>query len=152
MKTLTELIIEHQLIQESNIRLFPSKRGQHEKLEIWVGDHCKQRQQERNVTDRQILDAVFGAYKDIKNLYKEGKLKLSKNGNDYQFVITDARKHKNNPIVVVGFIYKMLGSKNPSDINSKFDRPLFTIKTVFHGDDFSGSKADRSNAQKIFLY
>lgn len=152
MKTLFESILEAQMILEMNTRLFPAKNGQREKMEIWVGDHCKKRQQERNVSDKQILDAVFGAFKDIRALYKTHKLGLSRDGNSSQFVITDARKDQNNPIVVVGYIYKMLGAKNPMDPNGKFDRPSITIKTVYHGDDFSGSKADRSNAQKIFLY
>ena len=46
----------------------------------------------------------------------------------------------------------MLGVKNKKDMNPKFDRPSITVKTVFKGDDFSGSKASRENAHKIFLY
>ncbi len=143
---------EHEMLLERNERIFPSQQGKHEKLEIWAGEHCKQRQKERNVSDKEITNAIFGAFTDIRSAYREGKIKLSYNGEDSQFVITDARRDKHNPVVVVAFIYKMLGAKNKKDMNPKFDRPSITVKTVFKGDDFSGSKASRDNAHKIFLY
>ena len=143
---------EQEMLLERNERIFPSQQGKHEKLEIWAGEHCKLRQKERNVSDKEITDAIFGAFTDIRSAYREGKIKLSYNGEDSQFVITDARRDKHNPVVVVAFIYKMLGAKNKKDMNPKFDRPSITIKTVFKGDDFSGSKASRENAHKIFLY
>ena len=143
---------EQEMLLERNEKIFPSQQGKHEKLEIWAGEHCKQRQKERNVSDKEITNAIFGAFTDIRSAYREGKIKLSYNGEDSQFVITDARRDKHNPVVVVAFIYKMLGAKNKKDMNPKFDRPSITVKTVFKGDDFSGSKASRENAHKIFLY
>ena len=143
---------EQEMLLERNERIFPSQKGKHEKLEIWAGEHCKLRQKERNVSDKEITDAIFGAFTDIRSAYREGKINLSYNGEDSQFVITDARRDKHNPVVVVAFIYKMLGAKNKKDMNPKFDRPSITVKTVFKGDDFSGSKASRENAHKIFLY
>ena len=143
---------EQEMLLERNERIFPSQHGKHEKLEIWAGEHCKLRQKERNVSDKEITDAIFGAFTDIRSAYREGKINLSYNGEDSQFVITDARRDKHNPVVVVAFIYKMLGAKNKKDMNPKFDRPSITVKTVFKGDDFSGSKANRENAHKIFLY
>lgn len=143
---------EQQMLLERNEKIFPTQQGKHEKLEIWAGEHCKQRQRERNVSDKEILNAIFGAFKDIRSAYRNGDIKLSFNGEDSQFVITDARRDKRNPVVVVAFIYKMLGAKNKKDANPNFDRPSITVKTVYKGDDFSGSKADREYAHKIFLY
>lgn len=142
---------ELEMLLERNERIFPQP-GKHEKLEIWTGDHCKKRQKERKVSDKEIIDAIFGAFTDIRSAYREGKINLSYNGEDSQFVITDARKDKRNPVVVVAFVYKMLGAKNKKDMNPKFDRPSITVKTVYKGGDFSGSKANRENAHKIFLY
>lgn len=143
---------EQQMLLEKNEKIFPTQQGKHEKLEIWAGEHCKQRQRERNVSDMEITNAIFGAFKDIRSAYRNGDIKLSFNGEDSQFVITDARRDKHNPVVVVAFIYKMLGAKNKKDPDPKFDRPSITVKTVYKGDDFSGSKADREHAHKIFLY
>lgn len=70
------ILYEWQL-NESNERIFP-KNGQYAKLRIDVGDHAFQRQQERYVSNKQVIDAIFGAYNDINGLFKSGQLKVSK--------------------------------------------------------------------------
>lgn len=46
---------EQQMLLERNEKIFPTQQGKHEKLEIWAGEHCKQRQSERNVSDKEML-------------------------------------------------------------------------------------------------
>lgn len=148
-ESLNEFTILLQLddsINESNEQIFP-KPGKYAKLKIDVGDHAYDRQKERKVTNNDIIDAIFGAYNDINKMYKEGILKVSKNGKDSRFLIVDSRKNQNEPINVVGFIFKNKHEK-------KLLNPIFIIKTVFKGDDFAGAKrvSDDAEQHKIFLY
>lgn len=147
-------LLEHlyeSLILEWNIKVFPEK-GKFAKLSWWKGEHCEERQKERNVKDSEITDALFGAYNDIKELFKNNKLKVSKTGKDSNFIIVDARKQKENPICVVGFLRK-------NDHPNKLDKPSFTIMTVFKKNDenqknFSAlmRNGSRNNEEIIWLY
>lgn len=146
LKEFTIILSLDDSINESNEQIFP-KPGKYAKLKIDVGDHAYDRQKERKVSNKDIIDAIFGAYNDINKLYKEKTLKVSKSGQDSRFLIVDARRDKLKPINVVGFIFK---NKN----ENKLSNPIFIIKTVFKGDDFAGAKrvSDDAEQHKIFLY
>lgn len=148
MLSLEEFICE-QLILEKNEIIFPKNR-EHGRCRIYVGDHGRERMQERKVSEKEILDAIFGAYKDISQKFKDGEIVQSKTGKDSRFVVVDARKDKNNPVCVSAFIFK-------SFKNNKLEHPSIIVRTVYKGDDFSGatrhndSKKDKEEV-KIFLY
>jgi hypothetical protein len=103
MKRLEEMLLENMLIMESNTLRFP-KKSEPSKFKLFTSEHCDQRMQERHVSEKELLDAVFGAYKDLNAKYKEKKLKQSYNGEDSRCVIVDARKNKNKPVCVVLFL------------------------------------------------
>ena len=146
---------EQQMLLERNEKIFPTQQGKHEKLEIWAGQHCKQRQHERNVSDKEMLYAIFGAFKDIRSAYRNGDIKLSFDGEDSQFVITDARRDKRNPVVVVAFIYKMLGAKNKKDaVKKRLDeeREEFDSFKMRHFMENSDDTTDGVDLSKQRLY
>lgn len=148
MRDLLDIITEsrllEQLILEKNEIIFP-KDNKPGKCKILIGDHSRQRMEERKVTEGQILDAILGGYKDISKAFKEGKIKEVKDPKESSFIVVDARKDKSDPINVSGFIAR-------SYKKTKLVHPIIIVKTVFKGGDFSGTKADRKNEHKIFLY
>lgn len=136
--------LEDSLILESNDLIFP-KNNQHGKCKIYIGEHGKQRMKERNVSEREILDAILGGYKEISQAFKDGKIKACRDGKESRFIVIDARKDKSNPVNVSAFISR---SFKPN----KLEHPSIIVRTVFKGDDFSGSTRNKAEEHKIFLY
>lgn len=131
-------------IFERNERIFP-KPNKHAKFEVWTGDHCRLRQTERFVTDKEIIDAFYGAYSQIRKLFDENKIYVSKHyGKDTHFIIVDGRVDRSSPINIAAFLYRNNGNK--------LQYPSFTVKTVYKGADFSGNIYKHENVEKIFLY
>ena len=64
-----EQLDAEQLIFERNEKLF-RKDGDSSKMEIWVGDHARQRQEERHVKGQEIISAFFAAYAELNKKYK----------------------------------------------------------------------------------
>lgn len=115
-------------------------------ITIMTGDHVEDRKSERKVEDQEIIDAVFGAKNDIKKLLQEGKLKVSHYGEKQPvtFVIMDARKNKQYPLTVVGFV---------SWADKKFKQFSVIVKTVGRFSNFSSiMRKDTENEQHIQLY
>lgn len=146
---------------QGNNQIFPAS-GQSAKMRIDIGNHTVEREDQRDVSNKDIINVMYGAYNEIKSKYKTGEIFTDpqagdgKNGEGCKIVITDCRKDRNNPVVVVCFISHMAGvdkSAAKSKTNRKWGKPTFIVKTVFKGDDFSGSKnSSNKNAKKIFLY
>lgn len=152
MKSPIFYIDESFLILERNEKIFPKDKDR-QKFQVWIGDHGKQRQEERHVSDKEIISAFFGAYDDINELFKKGEITVAKSqykGQYDRFVIIDARKDKRSPVCVSAFIYN---NYSPNKLKS----PQFTVKTVYKGGDFSGAtRGDNTSKgkeeKKIFLY
>lgn len=139
------LLVSAELICEKNHVIFPTKE-KYGPFTIMVGDHVDQRETERHVTDKEIVNAIFGARKELEKMYADGKIQQSSKDNIDTFVIVDARKSTNRPLSVVGFIAK---SRKPKTLNHS----LLIIKTVFKGADFSAAtRSDSKNEHHIFLY
>lgn len=137
------------IIEESNEIIFP-KRNQTGKCRIYIGQHGKDRMKERNVSEQEIFNAIFGAYKEISNKFKAGEIKQSRTGEDSRFVIIDARKNPHNPVSVSLFVSR-------SYKENKLEHPSFVIRTVYKGGDFSGATRHSNSRKgkeevKIFLY
>ena len=137
-------LLHEQLITESNELIFP-KNNQHGKCRIYIGQHGKDRMQERHVSEKEVLDAILGGYKDISQAFKDGIISQSRDGKDSRFIVVDARKDKNNPVNVSAFIAR---SYKPN----KLEHPSIIVRTVFKGDDFSGTTRNKKEEHKIFLY
>lgn len=145
MKSLIEYISES-LILERNEQMFPKKPESQSKFSIWIGDHGKQRMEERHVSEKEIIDAFFDAFQQLNKKFKDREISVSRDGKDSRFIIVDARKDKTNPVNISAFIYRN-SSKN------KLYHPSFTVRTVFKGDSFSGTtRKDSAEEVKIFLY
>ena len=111
-----------------------------------TGDHVEDRKSERKVDDSEIIDAIMGAKSDILGMLKNGKLKVSHYGEKkpMTFVIMDARKNKNLPLTVVGFV---------SWADPKFKKCNVIIKTVGKYSNFSSIMRKDSDKEKhIQLY
>ena len=147
MLSLEEFIFE-QMILEKNEIIFP-RNNEHGRCRIYVGDHARERMQERKVFEKDILDAIFGAYKELSQKFKDGEIQQSRTGEDSRFVIIDARKNRNNPVNVSAFISR-------SYKNNKLEHPSIIVRTVFKGEDFSGAMRGewktKGKEVKIFLY
>lgn len=142
MKDLNEYIVEAQLILERNEKIFP-KPGEHSKMTIFTGDHCQDRQSEREVTNKEIIHAMFDAFKDIDKAYRNKEINASfKNMRTNEFVVIDTRVSKSKPICLAVML-------NKSQSDNKLRNPLFTIKTVYKGDDFKGLK---TKEKQFYLY
>ena len=144
------LSIDLGLIMEANKKIWPLRQpnGTYKftPISIMIGDHVEDRKSERKVTNNEIISAVMGAKKDIKELLKDGSLKVAKYGDkkQYTFVITDARKNRENPLTVVGFV---------SWADPKFKKCNVVIKTVGKYSNFSSSMRKDSEYEKhIQLY
>lgn len=144
-----ELIYDGDIIIENNEVIFP-KPGRRGKCRIYIGDHVRKRMEERDVSEEEILDGVFGAYKDMDKKFREGEIIQTYNADDCTVIITDARKNRINPVCLALFIKK-------SDKKHKLDNPKIIIKTVYKGGDFSGTMRKDGIRKgryetKIFLY
>lgn len=141
-----ECIFESQMIFEKNEKVYP-KPGSHDtktKFEIWVGDHAKQRQEERNVSTKEIIDAFYAAWPELNKGFKEGKFDVYERGKQAkEIVIIDARKDRQTPLTIGAFCYR-------NRATNKLLFPAFTIKTVYR--DTGGAKQNREDRFKIFLY
>jgi len=138
------------LILEANKKIWPLRQpdGSYKftPISIMIGDHVEDRKSERKVTNDEIVNAVMGAKKDIKQLLKDGALKVAsyKDKKQYTFVITDARKNREHPLTVVGFV---------SWSDSKFKKCNVVIKTVGKYSNFSSTMRKDSEYEKhIQLY
>ena len=139
------LLVSANMICEKNHVIFPTKE-KYGPFTIMVGDHVDQRESERHVTDKEIVNAIFGAKKDLEKMYADGKIKQSSKDFIDTFVIVDCRKSTNRPLSVVGFIAK---SRKPNTLKHS----LLIIKTVFKGADFSAAtRQDSEKEHHIFLY
>ena len=110
MKDLSLYIYESQLAEqmllERNEKMFP-RDGQTAKFEIWTGDHCKQRQEERNISDKEIIDVFFNAYSQLNKAFKEREFKADRDPKVAgDIVIIDARKDKQTPLTICCWLYK----------------------------------------------
>lgn len=132
-------------IVERNERMFPP-RGKFSKFTLWTGDHCRERQRQRGVTDGDIIDAFKGAWKQLNKLYREHRVRKSEDyGRDTHFIIIDARKDREQPVNIAAFVYDVHSDDTLSGAS-------FTIKTVYRGATFTGTLHDDKNVEKIFLY
>ena len=140
---LSESLENAKFILERNEKMFPKGQDQ-SKFEIWVGDHCKQRQQERNISDKEIVSALFAAWPELNKKYKEREFEAAKQASDTKdILIIDAREDRQNPLTISCFLYR-----NRS--NNKLYHPAFTVKTVYK--DVGGAKKTKEGIVKIFLY
>ena len=145
------LEIDLGFIFESNKKIWPlrdKKTGtfKYSPISIMIGDHVEDRKSERKVDNSEIIDAVMGAKSDILGMLKDGKLKVSHYGEKkpMTFVIMDARKNKDLPLTVVGFV---------SWTDPKFKRANVIIKTVGKYSNFSSIMRKDSDKEKhIQLY
>ena len=143
MKLITDFIFEQyygefafcEIINEANIKIFPPE-GKFAKFSWYSGEHADERKKQRNVQNKDITDAIFAAYDELKKLFADNKLKVSKDGKNSYAIIIDARKNRENPTCICLFI-----SSNASKTTLKY--PKIIIKTVFKKteekqSDFSG--------------
>lgn len=149
MISLADFIFEQQMILEANEIIFP-KNNKSGRCKIYIGQHGKDRMKERNVSEREILDAIFGAYKELSAKFKDGKISQSRDGKDSRFVIIDARKSSSDPVCVSAFIAR-------SFKQDKLEHPNIIVRTVYKGGDFSGATRHRDTRkgkeeEQIFLY
>lgn len=141
--------ITESFISEGNEIIFP-KNNQSGRCKIYIGQHGKDRMKERNVSEREVLDAIFGAYKELSQKFKDGEIQQSRTGQDSRFVIIDARKNQRDPVSVSAFISKSYKA-------NKLEHPSIIIRTVYKGGDFSGATRHNDTRKgkeevKIFLY
>ena len=138
-----EQLDAEQLIFERNEKLFP-KDGDRSKMEIWVGDHARQRQEERHVKDQEIISAFFAAYAELNKKYKEREYEADRDPSKTRdILIIDTRKDKDNPLTISCWLYR-----NRSQ--TKLQYPAFTVKTVYRG--VGGAKKSEDKAMKVFIY
>lgn len=132
------------IIQEQNELIFPTN-GKYSPIRIKYGVHTKQRQGERHIKKREIIDTIFKAKSQITSMIKDGTLKVSQRGEEpYNFIIIDSTTNRINPLSVVGFV----GStrKNGKEMT-------IVVKTVARYSDFAGAKRKDSEREKhIYLY
>ncbi len=131
-------------ILEQNEVIFPTN-GKYSPIRIKYGDHTKERQGQRHVKKKEIIDTVFKARNQITNMLKNGELKVSRPGEElYNFVIVDTTQDPEYPLSIVGFI----GStrKNNKEMT-------IIVKTVARYKDFAALKRkDTEHEKHIFLY
>lgn len=132
-----------QLILERNEKIFPQD-NKRSKMEIWVGDHARQRQEERKVSTQDIISAFFAAYADLGKKFKEGEFSANKDPRSTRdILIVDTRKNKENPLTISCWLYRNRGT-------NKLQYPMFTVKTVYWG--VGGAMKSDEKALKIFIY
>lgn len=134
--------ISESLLLEWNERIFP-KPGEHSKMMIFTGNHCQDRQSEREVTNKEIIHTMFDVFKDIDDSFRKGEIKPSpQKTRNNEFVVIDTRVDKYKPICLA-----VMFQRNMS--NTKLKNPTFIIKTVYKGDDFRGLN---SKEKQFYLY
>ena len=140
---ISEQLDTEQMILERNEKLFP-RDGERSKMEIWVGDHARQRQEERHINDKEIISAFFAAYADLNKKYKEREFDANRDPSQTRdILIIDARNDKENPLTISCWLYR-------NRATNKLQYPAFTVKTVYRG--VGGAKKSEEKAMKIFLY
>lgn len=140
---INEKMFEEEMILERNEKIYPTQ-DKHAKFEIWTGDHCRDRQEERTVTDKEIIDAFYAAWPQLNKAFKEREFQASRSKEEAgEIMIVDARKDKQKPLTICCFLYR-----NRSD--NKLQNPAFTVMTVYR--DSGGAKQNRKERYKIFLY
>lgn len=149
MKSLNEFLndalFESQMILERNEKMYPypGSEDKRTKFEIWVGDHGRQRMEERKVTEKQIVDAFYAAWGELNKKFKDREFEADRNGQGNEIVIIDARKNREKPLTIAAFLYRNRAS-------NKLLFPAFTVKTVYY--DTGGAVQNRKDRIKIFLY
>jgi len=140
---LSETLENLEMFLERNEKMFPTGQDQ-SKFEIWCGDHCRQRQEERNISDKEIISAFFAAWPELNKKYKEREFEAAKIASETKdILIIDARNDKDKPLTISCFLYR-----NRS--NNKLYHPAFTVKTVYK--DTGGAKKQGDGIVKIFLW
>lgn len=131
-------------ITEANKVIFPTSK-KWAAIRIKVGDHAEERKSQRHVTDKEIIDTIYDAKNELKRMLKSGELKVAHYGEDpMTFVIIDARKDKEYPLSIVGFVGRS---------DEKFKQFTVIVKTVARYKDFAASKRPDSEKEKhIYLY
>ena len=149
MKSLNEYLedalFESQMILERNEKMYPypGSEDKRTKFEIWVGDHGRQRMEERKVSEKQIVDAFYTAWGELNKKFKDREFTADRNGQGNEIVIIDARKNREKPLTIAAFLYRNRAS-------NKLLFPAFTVKTVYY--DTGGAAQNRKDRIKIFLY
>lgn len=140
------LLFENEMILEKNEKVYPDPKSENQrtKFEIWLGDHARDRQEQREVSNKEIVDAFYAAWPELNKAFKEGKFKPYKRGEKgTDIVIIDARKDRQTPLTIAAFLYR-------NRAENKLLFPAFTVKTVYR--DTGGAKQNREDRFKIFLY
>lgn len=145
------LQIDLGLILEKNKKIWPTQdtktgKWNYSPISIMTGDHVEDRKSERHVSDQEIIDAIMGCKKKIPQMLKEGELKVTKykDPKPYTFVIMDARKNRDMPLTVIGFV---------TWVDKKFKQCNVVIKTVGKYSNFSSIMRKDSEYEKhINLY
>lgn len=153
MKTLTDYIAEN---VETSIKIIIdideankciNDTGRYQPIRIITGDHVEDRKNERHVTDKDIINAVYRAKSQIFKLLKSGELDVwNKDWGDktHNFILCDTLKDKKYPISVVGFV---------KWVDPKFKKCTVVIKTVATYKDFAALLRKDSEYEKhIYLY
>lgn len=121
--------------------------GKFTPIRIFTGDHVEQRKNERHVTDKEIINAVYRAKSQILNMLKTGELDVwnsSWGADTHNFVICDTKTDRQYPLSVVGFV---------KWVDSKFKKCTVVIKTVATYKDFASLLRKDSDTEKhIYLY
>ncbi|MCH5167544.1 MAG: hypothetical protein J1F35_06575 [Erysipelotrichales bacterium] len=145
LEFLDDEIFESQMIFERNEKMYPypGSEDKRTKFEIWVGDHGRQRMNERKVSEKQIVDAFYAAWSQLNQKFKDREFEADRNGNGNEIVIIDARKNRQKPLTIAAFLYR-------NRANNKLLFPAFTVKTVYY--DTGGAAQNRKDRIKIFLY
>lgn len=143
---IADQIFESQMILERNEKIYP-EQDKHAKFEIWTGDHCRDRQEERYVTDKEIISAFYDAWPQLNKAFKEREFQAARRKEDAgEIIIIDTRKDKQRPLTICCFLYR-----NRSD--NKLLHPAFTVMTVYRGEGpKQGAAQNRKDRYKIFLY
>lgn len=144
------LQIDLDLILEKNKKIWPVRdengHWKYSAISIMTGDHVEDRKSERHVDDQEIIDAVMACKKKIPQMLRDGELQVSKwkDEKKHTFVIMDARKNRNMPLTVVGFV---------TWVDRRFKQCNVIIKTVGKYSNFSSiMRKDTEYEKHINLY
>lgn len=131
-------------ITEENKLIFPTDK-KYSPIRIKYGHHTEERQGQRQIKKKEIIDTIFKAKSQIQNMLKDGTLKVSQRGEEpYNFVIADTSKDPNYPLSIVGFI---------GSTRKNYKEMTIIVKTVARYKDFAALKRKDSEREKhIFLY
>lgn len=142
LETDIDVIID---IDEANKCINDTKKFQ--PIRIITGDHVEDRKNERHVTDKDIINAVYRAKTQIFKMLKSGELDVwNKDWGDktHNFILCDTAKDKEYPVSVVGFV---------KWTDPKFKKCTVVIKTVATYKDFAALlRRDSEYEKHIYLY